>query len=320
MESSLITLQDAKYCLSSFDFSKRDCSLQGSENTVLYGDLHLGSGKTRISNSTLQCSLVCAQEGGSLILDNCLLEGNSLLFQDVNLKLDSCIVNLTSDEDYFSALELLNSKARIKNTSFVCHFAASSATLFKFISSQAQLQGVKTVLGFSDPVPFILYADAIASHVRIQDSSLYSSEPFSCSLYKGIRSQFHLINFNVQSGSHVEMTGSDIKEGDTKFSNVYFGKEEVFFVDDNAEYVEGNYQDYFNKFSHSLPSGKNKLILDTRSAPVIIDLPEDREEIFVENPYSGLVLLRDNKRGREIKTRKEKLTMKCLNGKWKRVK
>nr|WIL03032.1 hypothetical protein Cbor_161 [Cedratvirus borely] len=316
------TLEDGKYCFSSFDFFQQDCSLQGSGDTILYGDLHLGSKKTKISNSLIQCPLVCAQKGGSLTLENCILEGSSLLFQDVNLRMDSCIVNLTSDDDYFSALQLLNSKARIKNSSFICNFAASSATLFKFISSKAHLQGVKTVLSFSDPVPFVLYSDAVGSVLRVEDSSLYSTEPFSCSLYKGIRSQFHLADFNVQSGSHVEMVGSDIKEGETKFSNVYFGKEEVFFVDDNAEHVEGNYLDYFNKFSHTLPSGKNKLILDTRSAPVIIDLPEDREgeDIFIENPYSGLVLLRDTRNGKETKTRRSNLCMKCLNGKWKRVK
>nr|WIL04658.1 hypothetical protein Cduv_178 [Cedratvirus duvanny] len=316
----MLTLEDAKYCLSSFNFSERDCSLQGSENTLLYGDMHLGSKKTKISNSLLQCPLVCAEKGGSLILENCTLEGSSLLFQDVNLTLDSCIVNLASDEDYFCALQLLNSKALIKNSSFICNFSASSATLFKFISSKANLEKIKTVLSFNDPVPFVLYADAINSLVQVEESSLYSTEPFSCSLYKGIRSQFYLSNFNVQSGSHVEMVGSDIKEGNTKFNNVYFGEEKVFFVDDNAEYAEGDYIDYFNKFSHSLPLGKNKFIVDTRSAPVILDLPEDREgeDIFIENPYSGLVLLKHH--NKETKTKKNNLKMKCLNGKWKRVK
>ena len=320
--ASSLTLQDGRHCLSSFDFYKGDCSLLGSEGTILYGELNLGSKDAKISNSILECSLVSAQEGGSLTLENCILEASSLFLHNVKLGLNSCIVNLTSDDDYFCALQLLNSKARIKNTSFTCKFTASSSTLFKFISSKVHMRGVKTILSFSDPVPFVLYSDCVNSLVRVEESSLYSTEPFSCSLYKGIRSEYYLSNFNVQSGSHVEMVGSDIKQGNTQFDNVYFGKEKVFFVDDNAEYVEGNYLDYFNKFSHGLPPGKNKFVLDTRSAPVIIDLPEDREgeEVFIENPYSSLVLIRDTINGKETKTRKEKLTMKCLNGRWKRVK
>jgi len=243
---------------------------------------------------------LCYLSGVSYELEDCVIRCEEpLLVCSSKLTMTNCAIDLNIKDEYATCLEFNSSEVSMTNCSISITYTAREVVLFKSVDSTANLSSSSICMS-SEEFSGLVFSEGINSNVKLASLRLFTT-PVSILFNKSIQSQLEANKIAVKSRGFIPF-----QEGDN--SNLC----KITINGDNvlSTTIAGTYRDYFNKIAHDITT--RKVVVDTREAPVILNLPSLAEkEVTICNPYKGTVIIGDKRK------KKEKIKLVFEDGEWK---